>query len=73
MEHIVAKTIEELKWLLAHSSGGSVYVNENVAKEIKKLNGRDTERLVDELMFRGLRLKVKKKLNFIENIFNNVL
>lgn len=59
-QYCVIKSMKEFKKVLAHiSGGGSIYINKALEKEIKALNGKDTERLLDELSLRGVKIKVK--------------
>lgn len=58
----VADDIISLKKLLAHKRGGSVYVSENVIKQLAKLDGRTRMRLQDELEFRFIKIKKYKIL-----------
>lgn len=65
MEHKnIAYTIEDLKYLLAHSKhGGSIYISDDVLKKIRALDGKSLERLNDELLFRFVKLKKLREDN----------
>ena len=58
----VAMTMEEFKERLAHTKGGSIYISKEVGEELLKLNGRDMDRLSDELIFRRVRIIKKKNI-----------
>lgn len=61
-QYKVANDLISLKKLLAHKRGGSVYVSEDVIKQIAKLDGKTRMRLKEELEFRFIKIKKYKIL-----------
>lgn len=59
----IANNIEVFKKLLAHLTGGSVYITKECEKSINNLDAKSKERLKDELIFRFVKIRRLKDEN----------
>lgn len=59
----IANNIEVFKKLLAHLTGGSVYITKKCEKSINNLDAKSKERLKDELIFRFVKIRRLKDEN----------
>lgn len=59
----IANNIEIFKKLLAHLTGGSVYITKECEKSINNLDAKSKERLKDELIFRFVKIRRLKDEN----------
>lgn len=59
----IANNIEVFKRLLAHLTGGSVYITKECEKSINNLDAKSKERLKDELIFRFVKIRRLKDEN----------
>lgn len=59
----IANNIEVFKKLLAHLTGGSVYITKECDKSINNLDAKSKERLKDELIFRFVKMRRLKDEN----------
>ena len=59
----IANNIEVFKKLLAHLTGGSVYITKECEKSINNLDAKSKERLKDELIFRFVKMRRLKDEN----------
>lgn len=59
----IANNIEVFKKLLAHLTGGSVYITKECEESINNLDAKSKERLKDELIFRFVKIRRLKDEN----------
>ncbi len=59
----IANNIEIFKKLLAHLTGGSIYITKECEKSINNLDAKSKERLKDELVFRFVKIRRLKDEN----------